>query len=47
MVTEPGVVEITARAAERGDSESYVDAGIEEAAGVAAQVEDEAVGWRG
>ena len=26
---EPGVVEITARAAERGDSESYVDAGIE------------------
>jgi len=26
---EPGLVEITARAAERGDSESYVDAGVE------------------
>jgi DNA polymerase III subunit beta len=26
---EPGVVEITARAAERGDSESFVDAGID------------------
>ena len=27
--TEPGVVEITARAAERGDSQSFVDASID------------------